>query len=117
VDDNLTRTHRLLFNKYPSRKHHVLVITKEKEQQGDLLNFRDFEASILAMKALDGFVFYNSNPTAGASQEHKHLQVIPVSSLPGKKIPINDKVMDAIKRTQHQNVPNHRMNQSLNESN
>ena len=31
IDDNLTKTHRLIFNKYPSRKYHLLVITKEKE--------------------------------------------------------------------------------------
>jgi ATP adenylyltransferase len=100
IEDNLSKTHRLIFNKYPSRKHHVLVITKEREQQGDLLNVRDFEASIKAMKALDGFLFYNSDPVAGASESHKHLQVIPVSSLPNKRIPINEKVVDTIKRSQ-----------------
>jgi sulfate adenylyltransferase (ADP) / ATP adenylyltransferase len=100
IEDNLSKTHRLIFNKYPSRKHHVLVITKEREQQGDLLNARDFEASIKAMKALDGFLFYNSDAVAGASERHKHLQVIPVSSLPNKRIPINEKVVDTIKRSQ-----------------
>jgi ATP adenylyltransferase len=44
------------------------------------------------MKAMDGFLFYNSSPIAGASQSHKHLQVIPVSSLPNKRIPIQEKV-------------------------
>ena len=52
------------------------------------------------MKAMDGFLFYNSSPTAGASQSHKHLQVIPVSSLPNKKIPIQEKVLETIKRSQ-----------------
>ena len=98
IDDNLTKTHRLLFNKYPSRKRHVLVVTKEKEGQGELLNWRDFEAALITMKALDGFVFYNSCKEAGASQPHKHLQVIPVQSLPYSRIPINDKVMDIIKQ-------------------
>jgi sulfate adenylyltransferase (ADP) / ATP adenylyltransferase len=99
IDDNLTKSHRLIFNKYPARKNHLLVITKEKEAQGDLLNWRDFEASLLTMKALDGFVFYNSNSISGASQQHKHMQVVPVTSLPGGKIPINQKVMETIKRT------------------
>ena len=31
IDDNLTKSHRLIFNKYPARKNHLLVITKEKE--------------------------------------------------------------------------------------
>lgn len=29
------------------------------------------------MVAIKGFCFYNSNKTAGASQTHKHLQVVP----------------------------------------
>jgi len=45
----------------------VLVVTKEKEGQGELLNWRDFEAALITMKALDGFVFYNSCKEAGAS--------------------------------------------------
>lgn len=73
IDDNLTQTHRLIFNKFPVRDHHVLVITKEKEKQSDLLNARDFEASLIAMKSLDGILFYNSGPLAGASQSHKHI--------------------------------------------
>jgi len=28
IRDNLTRTHRLLFNKNPARENHVLIITK-----------------------------------------------------------------------------------------
>ena len=98
IDDNLTKTHRLLFNKYPSRKNHVLVVTKEREMQGDLLNWRDFEASLLAMRALDGFIFYNSNSISGASQQRKHLQVVPVKSLPLGKIPINQKIMETMKK-------------------
>ncbi len=63
------------------------------------MNLRDFEASLITMKALDGFIFYNSGPISGASQSHKHLQVVPVSSLPNRKIPINDRILDAIKRS------------------
>ena len=32
LEDNLTKSHRLIFNKYPSRAYHLLVITKEKEK-------------------------------------------------------------------------------------
>lgn len=76
----------------------MLVITKEKEKQGDLLNKRDFEATLLPMKTLEGFAFYNSGSRAGASQGHKHIQVLPFKSLPNKKIPINQRVMEEIKR-------------------
>ncbi len=99
IDDSLTKTHRLLFNKYPSRRNHVLIVTKEREEQGEKLNVRDFEAAITVMKTLNGFFFYNSHPQSGASQSHKHMQVVPISSLPKKKIPINEKVMETIKRS------------------
>lgn len=32
IEENLTQRHRLIFNKFPARKHHVLVITKEPER-------------------------------------------------------------------------------------
>ena len=30
----------------------------------------------ISLKAIEGFAFYNSSKVAGASQEHKHLQVV-----------------------------------------
>ena len=57
----------------------MLVITKEPERQQGKLNMDDFKAVLLALKTLDeGFVYYNSGAEAGASQDHKHMQVIPV---------------------------------------
>jgi len=67
IDDQLTKTHRLLFNKFPCRPHHVLIVTKEKEKQEDLLNIRDLEASLIVMKTLDGFIYFNAGEKAGAS--------------------------------------------------
>ena len=32
IEEDLTKSHRLIFNKYVARKHHVLVITKEQER-------------------------------------------------------------------------------------
>lgn len=32
IEDNLSKYHRLIFNKYPVRDQHVLVVTKEKEK-------------------------------------------------------------------------------------
>ena len=32
-----------------------------------MLNIRDLESSLIAMKSLDGIVFYNSGTIAGAS--------------------------------------------------
>ena len=68
IEENLTANHRLLFNKHPARKHHVLVITKEPEQQGSRLNTKDFMAALVAMKSLDdAFMCYNSGTIAGSS--------------------------------------------------
>ena len=106
IAESLTTRHRLIFNKFPARKHHVLVITKEPEKQQSRLNRADFEAVLLAMKTLDeAFMYYNAGEIAGASQEHKHMQVIPVSSLQNGKIPIHDRVMDALQRAQIGNEP------------
>ena len=85
VEDNLTAKHSLLFNKFPVRKNHLLIITKAKKQQTDLLNKEDFEAVCITMRAMDeSFAFYNAGEIAGASQNHKHIQVIPLDSIPGK---------------------------------
>eukprot|EP00347_Sterkiella_histriomuscorum_P014537 403360498 len=121
IDDSLTKTHRLLFNKFPSRAYHILIVTKEKEKQGDLINIRDFEALLIPMKTLDGFVFYNSGQKSGASQNHKHIQVIPTKSLPNKKIPINQRVMEEIKRqtsisSRHLNEEDHDSPRSIHEN-
>lgn len=79
VEDDLTDKHSLLLNKFPARNNHVLIITKKKEKQTDLLNLSDFEAVCITMKALDdSFAFFNSGVNAGASQHHKHIQVLPL---------------------------------------
>ena len=97
VEESLTEHHRLIFNKFPARKHHVLVITKEPERQSSKLNTEDFKAALIALKTLDeAFLYYNAGAVAGASQDHKHMQVIPVQSLPNGRIPIHDRVMDAL---------------------
>ena len=75
----MTEKHTLLLNKFPAKSNHVLIITKKKEKQTDLLNQKDFEAICITMKALDdSFAFFNSGVNAGASQHHKHVQVLPV---------------------------------------
>ena len=79
----------------------MLVITKEPEPQSTRLDLADFKAALLCMKGLnESFMFYNSGPIAGASQNHKHMQVVPIKSLPNAKIPIHERVMDAFYRSQ-----------------
>ena len=78
---DLGKTHRLLMNKYMLVDRHVLVITKIFEAQFIELSEADLGYSYAIASILDGFVFYNSGKRAGASQKHKHLQVVPYSSL------------------------------------
>jgi ATP adenylyltransferase len=79
--DEITSSHRLLFNKYAVSNYHVLVVTSEFESQKDSLNANDFKSVLTITKSLDGFMFFNSGFNSGASILHKHMQVIPYSSL------------------------------------
>lgn len=73
----MSSTHVCLLNKFNVVDHHLLFITKQYEAQQSLLTSEDFAALWLGLRALDGVVFYNSCEVAGASQKHKHLQMVP----------------------------------------
>lgn len=75
---DLTDSHVVILNKFSMIDHHILIITREFEEQESLLNANDFEAMWMSMNEFDGFAFYNSGRTAGSSQRHKHLQIIPL---------------------------------------
>ena len=85
-----SREYALLFNKFCVIPEHLLVITKEYVKQEAPLHGADFEAVGEVLLAYDGereppsslLAFYNSSPVAGASQHHRHFQVVELSSLP-----------------------------------
>lgn len=52
------------------------------------MTLNDFVALARCLREVDGLSFYNSGPTAGASQYHKHLQLIPFSAAKAD-LPIN----------------------------
>ena len=70
---DLTDDYVLLFNKYCICENHVLAVTREFEEQTAPLAEKDFFAASIALKAMDGFVYYNSGPNSGASVRHRHL--------------------------------------------
>jgi len=70
--------HRLIFNKFPLIKKHILVISKRFEDQQSRLKKEDFASTFLAMLALKGVAIYNSGPDSGYSEPHRHLQVCPL---------------------------------------
>lgn len=69
--------YRCLLNKYNVIEHHLLIVTGHYEDQEQLLTEADFAALGHALAAIDGLGFYNGGRVAGASQPHKHLQLVP----------------------------------------
>lgn len=86
---DLSPTHLCLLNKFNVVDHHLLIITREYEDQENWLTLRDFEALAACMAEIDGLAFYNAGRDAGASQPHKHLQIVPLPIAPdGISVPI-----------------------------
>lgn len=86
---DLSPTHLCLLNKFNVVDHHLLIITRDFEEQESWLNLRDFEALAACMAEIDGLAFYNAGADAGASQRHKHLQLVPLPMVPeGESVPI-----------------------------
>lgn len=71
--------HVALLNKFNVVNHHLLIVTREFERQEDRLNRHDCQALWNCLSEYDSLGFYNSGVEAGASQSHKHLQMIPLS--------------------------------------
>lgn len=85
----LTDSHLAVLNKFNVVDEHLLVITRRFEEQESLLTLQDFEALLLCMAEYDGLGFYNGGKEGGASQEHKHLQFVPLPlSDSGPAVPI-----------------------------
>ncbi|ORX73566.1 hypothetical protein DL89DRAFT_253531 [Linderina pennispora] len=72
--------HQLLLNKYCIVPNHLLITTAEFAQQGEPLTTHDFTAAIGVLEDMScpQIVFYNAGEESGASQPHKHLQVLPM---------------------------------------
>ncbi|MBV1788002.1 hypothetical protein KQ940_08040 [Marinobacterium sp. D7] len=84
--------HRCLLNKFNVVDHHLLIVTREFEAQSDLINLRDFSALAEVMAQLPGLAFYNAGELAGASQPHKHLQLIPLPMAPFAETPFSEQL-------------------------
>lgn len=77
---DLGAEHVLLLNKFPVLLNHVLVISRAFVDQELPLQATDFAALAQAMQDIDGLAFYNSGTTAGASVQHRHLQIAPFTA-------------------------------------
>jgi len=75
---DVSPTHVCILNKYCVLDRHILVVTRTFEDQEELLTKDDFAACLRCREGVEGLVFYNSGADSGASQRHKHLQVVPL---------------------------------------
>jgi ATP adenylyltransferase len=102
----ISDTHVCLLNKFNVVEHHLLLVTREFEDQEDLLTVKDFDAMWACMAEFDGLAFYNAGTVAGASQPHKHLQQIPLPLGDGsRKTPVDAILMGVVDEARPATVP------------
>ncbi|UCG78906.1 MAG: phosphorylase [Nitrospirota bacterium] len=88
--------HIALLNKYNVVDNHLLIVTEDFEDQDELLTVKDFGALLKCMAEYDSLGFYNGGTEAGASQRHKHLQLVPLPlAHEGPSVPI-EPLLDAV---------------------
>jgi ATP adenylyltransferase len=75
--EHLASGHVLLLNKYPVQGEHMLVITDQWQPQEGWIGPADWDAVMRVSADTGGLWFFNSHATAGASQPHRHLQLLP----------------------------------------
>ena len=73
----LSNNHTLILNKYPVQIGHMLLITNHWKPQNGWLNIDDFNAIKKVDNDTSGLWFFNSSKEAGASQPHRHFQLLP----------------------------------------
>lgn len=73
----ISPTHLALLNKFNVVERHLVIVTRSFKPQEAVLTREDCAALLICLAEIDGLGFYNTGPAAGASQRHKHLQMIP----------------------------------------
>ena len=68
--------HQLILNKYPVQLGHILLITNKWMPQNGWLDLNDWDAIKKVNNDTSGLWFFNSDPLAGASQPHRHIQLL-----------------------------------------
>ena len=76
VRETVFGDYALVLNKFPALPHHALLITKNFSPQAWRLTKRDLGALHRSAAAADALGFYNSDAVAGASQPHRHFQLV-----------------------------------------
>lgn len=85
--------HNLVLNKFAIVPEHFILATKSFKEQTHLLEAGDLAATLACIEAYhqyaarqpgDGgelFAFFNSGPHSGASQPHRHIQLLPMDQM------------------------------------
>ena len=77
---SISATHIALLNKFTVFDRHLLIATSAFEDQRCQLTQKDCEALLIGLTEMDALGFYNAGHEAGASQSHKHLQLVPLDA-------------------------------------
>jgi ATP adenylyltransferase len=72
----LPPAHAVLLNRFPVLDDHLLIVTQQWEDQELPPTPEDLEALDRLLDEIDGVCFYNGGVLAGASQPHRHLQLV-----------------------------------------
>ncbi|MEJ2589815.1 MAG: phosphorylase [Candidatus Thiodiazotropha sp.] len=71
-------SHLAVLNKFNVVERHLLLVTRRFEDQQRLLTPADIAALWQCLQEYPSLGFYNGGVAAGASQAHKHLQLVPL---------------------------------------
>ncbi|TNF95951.1 MAG: phosphorylase, partial [Gammaproteobacteria bacterium] len=67
-----------VLNKFNVVENHLLIVTRDYVDQETLLTPEDFIALCWSLNEFPSLAFYNGGEVGGASQPHKHLQLVPL---------------------------------------
>ncbi|CEG73093.1 hypothetical protein RMATCC62417_08538 [Rhizopus microsporus] len=89
--------HLILLNKFAVIPNHLLLVTKEQKSQEELLFPNDLYETYKILQEFGSplLAFYNCGKNSGASQAHKHVQLVPLNGKNGVQPPIK-KLYDQI---------------------
>lgn len=83
----LPPSHALVLNKFAIVPEHFILVTKAVKPQTHVLERDDIAAAHACIRAYEEpggqglYVFFNSGEHSGASQPHRHLQLLPVEQM------------------------------------
>ncbi|CAD8116294.1 unnamed protein product [Paramecium sonneborni] len=78
--------YNILLNKYPVNPYHILLVPQQFIHQTEKFSKDYLSLAYDVLCALEGFAFFNSHNEAGASLEHKHIQIVPKSAFQSANI-------------------------------